>query len=360
MPKPPSTLLASSSGWHIWSTSTITVQAPPSASRRRRNHPSSSDRSPRSFAVPHYRFAHTTSTPPHDDLSWPRHHSAFSIPTPYEIFKLHPSAPYSKRRFYELVKIYHPDSTIHSSFSSPPAPLYNSTSISHHSQDESAIPHALRLHRYRLIVQAHAILSDPDKRAAYDRYGAGWAGSPDIEGLRRADSEYGWKAYSKKEESPSNCATWEDWDSWHRWRYKQEHPGFTDNIRRRQRPMYVSNGSFVVLIVLFTLAGAMHEVSRAGRRSSDYVRQLEETHDRTRKALDRSRSESRDIGDNNERVQRLLRDRRTVPALAAAIMEKEKEGNDGGEDGGRFEPAILSPAELHRNAQMRERRISGP
>ena len=122
----------------------------------------------------------------------------------------------------------------------------------------------------------------------------------------------------------------------------------------------MSNGSFVVLIVLFTLAGAMHEVSRAGRRSSDYVRQLEETHDRTRKALDRSRSESRDIGDNNERVQRLLRDRRTVPALAAAIMEKEKEGNDGGEDGGRFEPAILSPAELHRNAQMRERRISGP
>src|SRR5690554_4812441 len=46
---------------------------------------------------------------PHPNIPWPEVSSANAIPSPYEIFNQKKGSPYSKRRFYELVKIYHPD-----------------------------------------------------------------------------------------------------------------------------------------------------------------------------------------------------------------------------------------------------------
>lgn len=67
---------------------------------------------------------------------------------------IEPGNPYSKSRFYSLVKLYHPDSAA--------SPASNN------------IPKEERLARYRLIVDAHLILSDDLKRSAYDQYGLGW------------------------------------------------------------------------------------------------------------------------------------------------------------------------------------------
>ncbi len=69
-------------------------------------------------------------------LGWP----TSAHPTPYEILNLDKRTPYAKARFYELVKLYHPDS-------------------SHHGPD--GLAPAARLERYRLVVAANGILGDP-------------------------------------------------------------------------------------------------------------------------------------------------------------------------------------------------------
>jgi hypothetical protein len=44
---------------------------------------------------------------------WPHHVHSTKPPTPYQILNTTPSEPYSKARFTELVKIYHPDRCDH-------------------------------------------------------------------------------------------------------------------------------------------------------------------------------------------------------------------------------------------------------
>lgn len=80
-----------------------------------------------------------------DDLSWP---SSSSF-TPYDVFKQDRNAPYSKHRFYELVKIYHPDRPCNDH------PLCRDLSPE------------TRVHRYHVVVTAHEILSDPSRRNNY-------------------------------------------------------------------------------------------------------------------------------------------------------------------------------------------------
>lgn len=75
-------------------------------------------------------------------------------PTPYEVMGIDRGNNYSKSRYYDLVKVYHPDS---------------STSLA-----AQKLTVEERLSRYRLIVDAHEILSDYKKRSAYDNYGLGW------------------------------------------------------------------------------------------------------------------------------------------------------------------------------------------
>jgi curved DNA-binding protein CbpA len=78
-------------------------------------------------------------------------------PTPYDILGTQRGKKYLKAGYYDLVKTYHPDLNMASSRESL-------------SKEE-------RVERYRLVVAAHEILSDPQKRAAYDVYGIGW-GAP--------------------------------------------------------------------------------------------------------------------------------------------------------------------------------------
>ncbi len=121
-------------------------------------------------------------------LGWP----TSAHPTPYEILNLDKRTPYAKARFYELVKLYHPDS-------------------SHHGPD--GLAPAARLERYRLVVAANGILGDPARRRAYDLYGAGWetahAGLSRDEQCRHRD-----RSWRHAPGSAANNATWEDWERW--------------------------------------------------------------------------------------------------------------------------------------------------
>ena len=118
-----------------------------------------------------------------------------STPTPYDILELEKSAVYSKHKFYELVKIYHPDR--HGS-AGPEEPIHTLSRVE-------------RLDRYRLVVQAHEILSDPAKRQAYDVTGAGWGSKANSASMYGREYRY----TSGTADSPFANATWEDWERWY-------------------------------------------------------------------------------------------------------------------------------------------------
>lgn len=132
----------------------------------------------------------------HNGIRWPEINKSQGIPTPYQIFNQRKGSPYSKRRFYELVKMYHPD-------------------MHDHESSNPDLSSATKTERYRLVVAANDILSDPVRRGAYDTYGAGWNGQPDV--ARSRDSQYQpgpWgnanaRGWGDSAQGPSQNATWE-------------------------------------------------------------------------------------------------------------------------------------------------------
>lgn len=208
----------------------------------------------------------------HGGLRWPEVTSANTIPTPYQIFNQKKGSSYSKERFYQLVKIYHPDR--------------HDQNISH-----AGLSYATKLERYRLVVAANDILSDPVKRGAYDLYGAGWNGQPEVE---RGTSEGG-KGWGKEPNGPSQNATWEDWERW----YKRDAEG-------PQEPRFVSNGAFVGLIVTLAVLGGIGQATRVGNYSTTFLEQRDALHDSVSKDLMRRRRETSSIGNREERVHTFL------------------------------------------------------
>ncbi len=222
----------------------------------------------------------------HGKLRWPEVTAANTLPTPYQIFDQRKGSPYSKQRFYELVKLYHPDRHDHD--------------IASH-----GLSYATKLERYRLVVAANDILSDPVKRSAYDYYGAGWNGAPDVVKPRDAsDPSNTWGNYAGRgwgggPEGPSQNATWEDWERW----YQRDAKG-------SQEPRYVSNSAFVGLIVVFAFLGGIGQVTRAGNYGMSFVEQRDALHNNISKDLIRRRKEATTaFGSREERIDSFLRQR---------------------------------------------------
>ncbi|KAI5859859.1 hypothetical protein GGS23DRAFT_264597 [Durotheca rogersii] len=233
------------------------------------------------------RYYATTSNEPKreatspDDHVWP----SSPHPTPYEIFGQHRTAPYRKAKYYELVKIYHPDRHRHAS--------------------NHRLPHKVRLERYRLVVSAHHILSDPARRRAYDLYGAGWAGNRSMENLYRTAD----KSWRERPGNASMNATWEDWERWYR-----ERDGET---KEEQQPAYMSNQLFAGVLCVFVVMGSLGQAQRASSNTTNLVETKEQHHAEISRDMKRRQTEQVNLN-RHERVERFLRQREawhlSVPA----------------------------------------------
>jgi hypothetical protein len=222
----------------------------------------------------------------HGSLRWPELTSVNAVPTPYQIFNQKKGSSYSKRRFYELVKIYHPDRHDHGT-------------------SDDGLSYATKLERYRLVVAANDILSDPVRRGAYDRYGAGWNGMPDVVRPRDAsDPATTWGNYSGRgwgggPNGPSQNATWEDWEKW-----------YARDAKGPQEPRFVSNSAFVALIVIFAAVGGIGQATRVGNYSMRAIEHRDTLHGDISKDLVRRRKETATaFGNREERIDSFLKQR---------------------------------------------------
>ena len=216
------------------------------------------------------------------DFAWPQQSSTTTSPTPYEILRLKKGAPYSKNRFYELVKIYHPDRHTHGKPMNGHEPS-----------------HATKLERYRLIVAANDILSDPAKRSAYDRCGAGWDGFRESYTWNSEKSrKTRWSGFEDNESIFRN-ATWEDWEKWH-----------SRKNRHRPEPIYMENRSFFALIAFVTALALASQMSKAGRASQTFLDQVGARHDTSSKNLQHSRfGHYGGFPDRDQRIRKFLYNR---------------------------------------------------
>ncbi|KAF3763318.1 hypothetical protein M406DRAFT_232441, partial [Cryphonectria parasitica EP155] len=210
--------------------------------------------------------------------AWP----ASNNPTPYDIFAQSRHAPYSKKMFYQLVKLYHPDRHGHGSSSS------------------DKLSRGTKLERYRLVIAANTILSDPTKKRAYDLYGAGWGSKSDMcnEGWREMD-----RAWRRGPGSAAHNATWEDWERWY-----EQRDGGAGRSKEKQQPLYMSNGLFVASLAVFVVIGSWGQATRAGQHSVHLIEMRENSSNNISEDMWRRRREKAYLT-REDRVENFLRQR---------------------------------------------------
>lgn len=251
---------------------------------------------------PHPRDIHPQSPqpPPPPPPQWPSSRN----PSPYDIFAISRSEPYTKKRFYQLVKLYHPDLA--------------------HAAAGSPLPAATRLERYRLVVAANDVLSDPVRRHAYDAYGLGWGSSGHSAAERARHADRSWRS---RPGNASRNATWEDWEQW----YEARGEGQAGR-RRRQETQYMPNGIFAMLVAMACMLGAMMQGQRAEQAGAHFVEVTSQRHQAVGNEVRRSTQASAGLS-QDQRVDRFLRDRENVAYQfsPARYDELAKEGGEGGE-----------------------------
>lgn len=233
----------------------------------------------------------------HDNFHWPKLPSASDIPTPYQIFQLESGAAYSKARFYDLVKIYHPDRN------------------GHHDTHCGGISHSVKLERYRLIVLANEILSDPVKKQDYDNHGLGWYRSG-----RRSRHSHGYQGSQGRpfgtgpgcDNSPFRNATWEDWE---RWRYEREHPP--------AEKTYLSPNLFAAIMVSLAVLSGIAQGTWAGQYSTTLEEKIKTLNVEAGEFLDSRRDEQSAVAmDSADRVKWFLQKR---DPMAYGLKPEEEE-----------------------------------
>ncbi|KAJ4287097.1 J domain-containing protein 1 [Collariella sp. IMI 366227] len=211
---------------------------------------------------------------PAEDPVWP----TSAKPTPYDIFGLALKSPYSKARYFQLAKLYHPD-----------------RQLAHATDD--GIPHLTKLERYRLVVAANEILSNPQKKRMYDMYGFGWENQTDPQ-TRHREADRAWR------QEPGNAsmnATWEDWERWY-----QKQNGKEEGDK--QEKVFTSNIMFMGIVSFFLIVGTWSGMTRAGTNSVSMLEQRDERHAAISKEL-RERQTQRFGLDREDRVQNFVRQR---------------------------------------------------
>jgi curved DNA-binding protein CbpA len=209
-------------------------------------------------------------------LHWPEAVHPHRTPTPYQILKCARGELYTKRRFYALAKLYHPDR------SHPASPVAH-------------LPLHVRLERYRMLVTAHDILSDIEKRKAYDTWGQGWAGH---HRTPSSPAPHEWE-YDRQRwnTDPRSNATWEDWE---RWRHENEGGAEPD-----ARTIQMSNFAFMTLLFAFVGIGGVVQGTRFTTFNSSVIERREQIHREASTTLLRSHNASLS-GDRDERIRTFL------------------------------------------------------
>ncbi|KAL8973350.1 MAG: hypothetical protein Q9183_000043 [Haloplaca sp. 2 TL-2023] len=231
-------------------------------------------------------------------LPWPESMSASAPPTPYQIFQMEKTALYSKRRFYELVKLYHPDRHAH---------FCNNPHIDRLSPDT-------KMKRYRLVVAANDILSDPSRRRAYDQREAGWSSHSDVGGPAHSwDSrtKARWSGFHDNGSAARN-ATWEDWEEWYR-----------KDTKPPQTPVYFSNGGFVFLVAFVTAASAVGQASRVDEHKTRFDERAELVHMECNKNLQQRRNETRELSDKDQTALRLAQWRSGRVGIGSGLHQED-------------------------------------
>ncbi|KAK3292902.1 uncharacterized protein B0H64DRAFT_202963 [Chaetomium fimeti] len=206
-----------------------------------------------------------------DQLKWP----TSANPTPYEVLGLPRDCSYTKARYFRLAKLYHPDRQ-------------------HHAPDDG-ISHLTKLERYRLVVAANEILSNPQKKRMYDLYGFGWANQTDSQTQHR-EADRKWR---HEPGNPSMNATWEDWEEWH----QQRNGG-----GEKQEEVFTSNLGFMTIISVFLIIGTWSHMTRAGTNSVRLLDMQDQKHAAISQEL-RERRNQRVRLDREGRVESFLRQR---------------------------------------------------
>lgn len=233
-------------------------------------------------------YHHTASARVHPDadaaaedvlLNWPKPIAPHATPTPYQILQCAKGEVYSKHRFCALVKLYHPDRS------------YPAASI-------DSLPRNVRLDRYRLLVAAHAILSDADKRSAYDASGHGWAGHHAPHHQR--DWEFDANRWAT---DPRYNATWEDWERWY-----ADNAGSQAPDDHTSRPVQLSNRTFVALLIAFFSIGGIAQGTRLTTFNASVLERREQVHREASLELRRSHHATL-AGDRHERIRTFVQHR---------------------------------------------------
>lgn len=232
------------------------------------------------------RFLHRQSDT-HAD--WP----ASTNPTPYDVLNVPRDGPYNKARFYQLAKLYHPDRHHHTATTHP------------------TLSPAARIERYRLVVLANDILSDPSKRSAYDSHGLGWTLARPVltrEAYRKWRTDTG---------SAARNATWEDWEDWH-----------AAQRGEKQRPVYMSHGTFLALLAMAAGAAIFGQMNRAEAMANSRVKLMDLRQNEMIMGLDRRASATAGMG-KAERVEWFIRDRENAEfGYAPQAWEAERQARE--------------------------------
>jgi curved DNA-binding protein CbpA len=226
------------------------------------------------------------------DPTWPDPIHPHTTPTPYQILSLRKDEPYTKQRFYALVKLYHPDRC------HPISPI-------------TALPRSTRLERYRLLVAAHTLLSDPAKRRAYDQHGHGWACSSNTHLPPSSSSSH--RTSWPPGHDPMANATWEDWE---RWYARDADPPRASSTT----PAFASNAAFVSLILALAARGGVGRATQASAFAGTALEQADKVHEEASRELMRARRATGAAPDRVERVQTFLEHRGAVLAAEDAYQ----------------------------------------
>ena len=179
--------------------------------------------------------------------------------------------------------------------------MYHPDRSGQHNGDAAigSLPGSVKMERYRMIVAAHEILSDPGRRSNYDKTGAGWNGSPEYQesGYQWSQSQDArWSGFDTND-SPFRNATWEDWEKWY------------ERDKIKQEPVYFSNGGFVILVIAAVFLGGFGQSVRVGDYSNVFKQQVERVHEDASKSLRARKTGSTGFGNKDERLQSFLKSR---------------------------------------------------